>query len=550
MASAYPRDMNAGKNTVGLVADKAMANDTIKRLGLSPRQMEMNRLYAYFRAQQHESCTMDWDGSEHADPLTREAISSTRSLPPGYQDLGGQMNSLPLRYRRPSVPCNLGKVIPSRFSSLLFSEQAHPIWKVVGDEDTEAWVTAVSKRYGLWALMALVRDLGGAMGTAIVGFKIIDGRVVFEEFDARWCFPTFDHRHPDELVRLEVRYMYPKDVRDPDTGEWEEKKFWYRRIIDQKVDCLWKPQPVGDGTDEPKWDDPNTVEDMREHGFGFVPIQWTQNIKVTGDIDGDPDCHGCYDYFDRIGELDSQVHKGAIRNCDPTPVVCSDGALNKVSLGSDQALKLARGDSATYLESMGASVAAASKEADRLRSKALETAECVLPEQESAEGGPITATELIRKTAAMYSKASRLRDQYGSRCLVPLMEKLLKVARKLRTTTKAADGGLVRQAIILPTRLVDKELAPIELGDAQGAQLELVWPPYSTPTPAETATKVTAAVQAKTGGILSAKSAIRHIAGDFDVEDVDAEEAAIKKATTPATKDLAGQSLGELNPPQ
>ena len=547
MASAIQRDPAAGAKLTNVVGQQELVGEQVRRLGLSQRQIELNRLYAYARAQQHENCVVDWDGSRHPTALDRDALASSDFLPEGWKDPGGNLQSMPLRYRRPSVPCHLGKVIPARFTSLLFGEGTHPTWKVPGQPETEAWCEAVSETYGLWSKMALVRDLGGAMGTGIVGFKLIASQVIFEEFDPRWCFPTFNPRNPDELDMLEVRYMFPQEILDQTTGQWREEKFWYRRIVDKQMDCLWKPTLVGDGSKEPDWKDKNTVADLVEHKLGFVPIQWTQNIVVAGDIDGDPDCHGCYDYFDRIGELKSQAHKGAQRNADPTATISSDGQFAQVAMGSDEVLKLEKGGTAGFLESSGTAVETADKEALSIRALALETAECVLPDQEERDGGPITATEINKKSAAMYSKAARMRVQYGNKCLIPLMGKLIKAVQSVTTAT-AKDGAIVRgQEIALPPHVVKGQPQQYKLDPSAAMQLKLEWPPFSEPTPEETGQVATATVALRNAQIITAKTATRKVAPYFNIEDIDAEVAQAKKEAPAASPDLGAQSLTELN---
>jgi hypothetical protein len=558
MASGITRDIGAAGQVAGAVADQQLVNERMKRLGLSPTQVELNRLYAYYRTAQHDACAVGWDGDPHVDAVSREGICSSPLLPAGYEDVGKNLSNLPLKYRRPAVPCHLCHVIVSRFTELLFTESQSPAWKMAGDPDSESWVQAVTKDGALWSTMTQTRDLGGAMGTGIPGFKIIDSVVMFETFDRRWCFPTFDPAKPGQLSKLEIRYMYPKEERNPETGQWEEKKYWYRRTIDTEADVLWKPQDVGDGSTEPKWDDPTTVQQMVKHGYGFVPIEWIPNLPVSDDIDGDPDCLGCYDYFDRIGELDSQCYTGAARNADPTPVLSSDGMFEQVKLGSATAVKTEKGGSLGYAESTGSSITIASTESDRFQKKALQLARCVLPDEEGAEvRGAVTATEINKRTASMHAKASLLRQQYG-RGATLLMQKLLEVARKMGKGQQAAEpiktttgqeipaGTLVRSEIKLPPK-VDKEghAQPERLGDVQGVTLELVWPPFSQPTASDTLTKTQATVQARVGRLISIDTAVRHLAPDFNIDDTSAEVEALKKEPAPGG-DLAAQSLKEL----
>lgn len=544
MASGITRDLTAGKRIIDAVAEQALVAERNKRLGLSTRQVELNRMYAYFRTEQYESCACDWDGTQHADALTREAIASTAVLPPGYQDPGGGLNTLPLRYRRPSVPSQLCKVIVSRFSDLLFSEGQHPTWKVAGDEETEAWCQEVTDCYDLMAVAGLVRDMGGSMGTALIGFKFVDGRVVFEEFDPRWCFPTFSDKDPSQLVKLEIRYMFPMEQRDPISGEWKDEPFWYRRTITESIDCLWKPQPVGDGSTEPPWDNPQTVANMVEHNMGFVPVEWIQNLRVSGDVDGDPDVLGCYDHFDRISELESAAHKSALRNSDPTPVVSTDGALSQVSLGTDQALQLEKGGAANYLESQGAGAKTAMEVAQSFRREALQISACVLPEEEHDAGSSATMYEISKRTSAMHSKGGKLRTQYGT-ALVRLMKKLIAAASTLNKG-RAQDGKIVRSVLKLPARRVDGQWIEQEIGEGGGEHLKLVWPPFSQPTPQDTSQKVTATVQARSGRIITLPTAVRHVSPDFSIEDVTAEVKELQKEGPPGG-DLAALSLQELH---
>jgi len=566
MGNGILRDLGAGRKVVDTVADQQLVNEGIKRLGMSRRQIELNRYWAYARCQQHDDCSVDWDGSQHADAATRASIVAAPSLPGGYVDIG--MNTtpvagkLPLRYRRPSVPCHLGHTIVSRFTSLLFSEAQAPIWKVAGDRDTEDWVQAVSKTYGLWAKMVEIRNKGGGMGTAIFGFKVIAGRVVFECFDARWCTVEQDPADPTSLISLDERFYYPREEQNKETGAWEDVYYWHRRRIDRETDILWKPLPVGDGMTEPKWDDPATVQESKKHGFGFVPVQLVQNLPVGDDLDGDPDCLGCYDYFDRIGELDSANHGGTMRNADPTPVLSSDGNVNEIPIGSKEAIKVEKGGDLKFAETTGTASKMAADESERLEARALRTAECVLADQEANSGGPVTAAEIYKRTASMHAKASVMRSQYGDKGLVPLMTKLVRAARMLATPVQTGgepgeDGEptpiktIVRK-IQLPPRVETQpdggpvQLVDRKLSDVTGTMIELVWPPFSVPSPKDTTAKVMATVQARTGKLITLGTAVRHVSADFNIENPQAEIDELKKEPAPGA-DLAAQSLTELN---
>ena len=132
-----------------------------------------------------------------------------------------------------------------------------------------------------------------------------------------------------------------------------------------------------------------------------------------------------------------------------------------------------------------------------------------------------------------------------------MLEKLIKAARMLGQATiqKDANGqpGIVRQAITLPPKMEGEKKSAYALDEDQNAQIELVWPPFSTPSAEETGQVATATVALKNAGIISARTATRKVAPHYDIEDVDAEIIQAKKDAPAAPADLAGRSLGELN---
>lgn len=298
--------------------------DKLARLGLSPRQQELNRLWSWYRCQSYEARRCDWDGKERFDPIEHEAVARAGYIPPGFYSAA--VNNLPLKFRRPTTPYALVKVIVDRFTGLLFSERRHPQIRVDGDPETEGTAGAIAEASRLWSAMIQARTYGGATGTAVVGFQFMEGRPVVEVHDPRWVSPVFADRASLRLTELDKRYMYPADERDPQTGTWVQVWYWYRRLITAERDILWKPIVVGDGQ-EPDWEDPSLVEANVEHGFGFCPAVWIQNLPCADDADGDSDCIGIYDLVESIDALLAQANRGTVYNCfgRETPFVTDRG---------------------------------------------------------------------------------------------------------------------------------------------------------------------------------------------------------------------------------
>ena len=547
MASGIQMEPKAGQNVIGAVGDKTMSGDSVRCLGMSPRQQRLNRMYSYFRAQQHDTCKLAWDGTPHADGIERESIASAGFLPPGYWDAGGQTERpVPLRYRRPSAPYHLGKSVVERFTGLLFSESQHPLWTVPGDSKTEDWIVGVAEAASLWANMMQARDIGGAMGTVALGFKVVEGLPVCEVHDPRWATPEFD-RTTGKVTSMEIRYMEPVEQRDPESGQFVDVPHWYRRYIDDQFDVEWKPMPVGDGKTEPDWDDPRSVSQAVQHGFGFCPVVWIQNLPVLGDIDGDPDCHGCWDFFDCIDAQYSQANRAGLNNGDPTPWAATDASLSSVKLGSDGFLKLPAGSTAGFMEISGQSIKLCMEIAATFRDRALEIASCVLPENTGGREA-VTATEIVKRYGPMFSKADRMREQYG-RGLVQWIKMAIAAARKLSKPIEVDDGQggkrMVVRSIALPPKVADGKLVPRELGDVEGAQPKLDWPKYTVPTPQDVTSAVDAAGKAVTMHLVSQERAVQHVAEYFNVENVREEIAKIQKEK-PIDEDLAAAALESM----
>lgn len=511
MSSGTRFEPYAARQMQGALAPEVMGR--VARLGLSPRQQEMNRLWATYRGQQYSARKIDWDGTEKSQGIDAEAIASAGFLPPGYYDAGA---SFPIKFRRPSVPYHLRKVIVDRFTGLLFSDRKHPAIRVEGDSIAEDYVRTLAEVSRLWPAMIMVRTYGGSMGTTAAGFQFIDGKPVVEVHDPRWCFPVFEDRYALRLASLEKKYMFPVDERDPETGEWVQRPYWYRRIIDTERDVLFKAIPVTDV--EPQWE----VEREVVHGFGFCPVVWVQNLPVQDDIDGDPDCLGVDDMCEQIDALLSQANQGILASCDPTLKIITDAELDSVRKGSKNALKLPQGSTADYMEISGQGIKSALDMVTHLREMVLEVAQCVL-DQPGGASSRRTATEIEKLYASMLAKADVLREQYGERCIKPLLEMMVRAVRLLEKP-RAVEGGIIRQMVKLPPRIVTKDdlsivREPRKLPDDADMEINLNWGPYFNPSLDEAFKAVQAATTARLGGMLDHEHAVAFTAPYLLVED-------------------------------
>lgn len=522
----------AGQGNLGTRESQAQINSRVARLGMTPRQQELNWLWAWYRTQHYETRRCDWDGKQNLEPIEHEAVATAGFLPPGFYDAGA---TLPIKFRRPKAPYALPKVIVDRFTGLLFSERHHPQIRCEGDPATEDYIAALVEESRLWATMIQARTHGGGMGTACIGFQFVDGRPVVEVHDPRWCEPTFKDKLTQKLLAIEIRYIYTEQVKDQTTGAVAPQDFWHRRIITEQKDTLFAKVPVGDGS-EPEW----TIDKEVEHNFGFCPVYWIQNLPVQDDIDGDPDCAGIYDIIESMDALLSQAMKGTLANCDPTVVITTKESIGEIRKGSDNAIKIPDG-TAAYMEMTGAGIERAMEQVDVLRRFALEVAQCVLEHPDQAKK---TATEIERAFASMLAKADVMREQYGEKGLKPLVLDMVAVARKLGEGIPNAEGQIEKQVLKLPPRVLKTPsgTAQTERKLGPGGVLKLQWPHYFDPVLTDVVGATTAASTAKMAGIIDEEHASKFVAEYFGVEDVPAMMKKIK-AEQSAKEDQMQQSL-------
>lgn len=499
-----------GHAAIAAASDKLLATDAeadeLRTHGMSPRQMELDRRWAYYRTRQYDACKVAWDGSRVVGQSERDSISLAGFVPPGFYVANSE--TLPIHFRKPSSPYHLAKVIVDRFTSLLFGQKRHPRVEVKGDPATEDFVNAVIEVGRLWPQMMLARTYGGAIGTAVVGFKLVDGRPSFEVFDPRWCTPKFLDRATLTLQSVDYRYKYKQEVRDPETGGWVDVEFWYRRVVNTDHDVVYEPCRA-DPKIPPRWVPAQVVK----HQLGFCPVVWIQNEPNLEEVDGDGDCQGIYDKCDSIDKLLAQSDKGVLANCDPSVVIACNATMDDVKKGSNFALKLPSGGTANYMEMTGTGIIQAREQASLHRDHALEVTCCVI-EQPNGAGVPKTATEVDRSYAAMLARADKFREQYGETGIKKLVNMVIATAL-LMDKPRVVGGQIQRYEVRLPPR---DDGRPRKLGSGPYA-VTLTWPHYFEPSPDDALKAVNASGTAKQLGLIDQQHATKYVAPFFQVED-------------------------------
>lgn len=551
MSSATPTDVAKSrgivKNAPNLSKTNTYGEGSGPTDGLNDRQILLDWYWRFYRCLNYAPRNYDWNGHQITSPEETDIIAQSGVIPAGFYDAG---KTLPLKFRRPSAPYYLAKVVVARFTALLFSKKRQP--QILCDDiDTQDWLRGFADEARLWTRAIKMRNFGGGMGSVAVGFKFVNGKPYVEVHDARWCDPTFEDRETLVVEKFEKRYTYPEQVRDPETGEWVEEWFWYRRVIDATTDTVW-PKVKAEHGREPDW--PREAFEQVVHDFGECPVVWIQNEEVDDSIDGDPDCHGIFDLIEAIDELLSQGHRGAKHNCDPTVGIASDAEFDEVNKGSGHALQVEKGGRLEYLEMSGSGIERAQKLADDLEKRALVIARTVLDDPDKS--AIKTATEIEKRYTAMLERADVFREQYGDRGLKRLLEMVLRAARKLSTTKVVGQDTdlpkIVQTVIELPKLRVQKDKTkPATFVDRKlgsGERVDLKWPDYFTPTLDARLKGVQAAGAAyQTYKIIDERTAVEFIKEYMGIEDVEAVLEALETRRAEAQAEFESKTAGMLN---
>lgn len=521
----------------------------------STRHQEMSFRSRYAQNRQHDHKVFDAQGR------FRRAGRVELSQPL----IGGSMPGtyVPMDSRRPCAPYRLNQTVIRRFTSLVFGDGMWPAIRVPEDPAAEDFLAALVEAQDLPSVFVRARNKGGGCGTAVLSWRFWNGQPRTRVHSAKnvWVQEWADREELEVAHAIEVRMVHRE--------EWDARKkkmvpraYYARRDWTPQADVVFIERAVDEKGGAWVVDEEETFV----HGDGFAHIVWIQNQPPDDDdetCDGLPDCDGLYENLDTIDTLSTVLSTGTTRNLDPTLVLGVDPAEVKdpvIRKGSDNALKVGKGGTATYLEMAGTATQAGIALRKEERSQVLEVAQCVVadPDEVAAAGTSGAAIRLLY--LPMTSQGNVLRTQYGSQGVVRLLKQQLRSARR-HYPAQADDGtwnwpeeeveeeappsgdrpsGEVSPAgdetaptkrpvayfLDLPPRAEEEDLVGedgeptgevsirfVDRHPGRSEHIRLEWPPYFDPTPTEQAAAVTGATTA-TGGkpVMSQRTAVEVVA--------------------------------------
>lgn len=480
-----------------------------------------------------------------------------RGLAPSWDKTAPGSKRVPLRFQRPSVQYDLPKLSVRRVTSMLFGEGRVPHlgFELVDEgpedsaqdeasEDVEKevaeWLEDLAKRSHLWRKCLVWSRLGCAAGSACMVWSVFDGDLEFRPLRSQHCTPVFDPRRPGRLVELELRYKFPKVVRETARdGSVVERcvDYWHRETWDAERHTVYQDAPVDERGREPVW----TVADEVMHGLGRVPGVWVRAFDDADEaaIDGEP----LFDDVDLIEDIDrtlSQKSRALRYNLDPTRVWFglteqdearvrnADGPAVSVSSKTD-------GADVTQLELNGSSLGVAEEHANAQRARALETTRVVSPDPDKLLAAANSRVALELLYAPMLELVGELRATFGG----ALEELLGQIIDAVRSGPLSARGALtIRPPLALPA-----------------GNVCLSWGQHFEATIAEQSAAASTASLLVSDRLLDRETAVKWVCRRLGIGDASAVLRALEEQDqpqstppTPPTPPSAGETNPDANP--
>lgn len=489
----------------------------------------------YFRGTQHDQKSFDF-------------FQRFSPEPSGIQPLMGSVKAgtyIALDERRPCAPFRQTRKIVRGFTSFVFGKDRWPSIKVDGDADTQAFAEGLVRAARLPNVMLRARTLGGSVGTVGLSWRYWEGTPRVQIHNAR---SLYVHAWADreQLIPAHVTEViaFERDGWDPKENRATKETWWRRRDWTETADVVFVDVQE---SDEPAWVIDDSDGATFVHDDGFCHFVWVQNLPdLDGSSeDGESDVETLYSSLDMGDIVNSVLMLAGAQNLDPTVVlgVAKDEVGGEVSLGSNNALALGQGGTASFLSLPSDLITAGKELLGELSSQVHEVTGFVSPDPDKIAAAGTSGKALELLYGPMVQAADTLREQYG-RVIEQLLEQMIASARR-RAPEADEDGelyypvettGQLEEAnegetevsffVKLPPAFVEEDILGEDgqptgekrkvarnLTPGKGGDVELVWGPYFPPNDTDFQAKAQALGTAAGGKpILAQQTAVELLA--------------------------------------
>jgi hypothetical protein len=406
-----------------------------------------------------------------------------------------------VRRRQPRFKVAFAKNLAQRVASKLVGDSVFPIFKVEENPDDTEFFRAVVRESKLKAFLLepIRREIN--TGSVFIRFYLVAGTIKLKWYNSKHCYPTFQEN--GELEAVTIKYIF--DSKDEFNEFGDPKKKWYRLDLTTTSEILY------DNPDYEEGKDPEFVEvDRVDHGMGFVQGEWLRTCEQHDSPDGYGLVGDLMSFIDELCYSLSQSSQAVGYNQDPQLIFnkMDEDEIQNLIRSATKSWNVGREGEAKFLESNLGGVERAMELRDKVRMNIADISRVVLLDPEKIVGSAQSAK-------AMEVLHGPLKDLIDELRMV-IEEHIKKLVLKMGLAILMASKQGIDVPLMLPPGYLPASL-----------DLQLEWPPIFQQTMLDLQQKVQVAVAASSGNIISRESALRWLAKDFNIDDVEAELARV-----------------------
>jgi hypothetical protein len=416
-----------------------------------------------------------------------------------------------MRERAPLIKPPFARGLSSLVASKLIGPTVFPKISIPDLPDDQAYWRAIlsGSQLQMFLLEPMKRMIN--TGAIFVRFHLVGNSIKKEWFSAKFCYPVFDES--GELEEITIKYIYsdPNDI--DDMGNPRRK--WFRMDLGQNAETTFDNPPYVLGESDPIFTPVDTVE----HNFGFVQGEW---LSTTGEGDGYGLVSDIMGFIDELAYSLSASSKAVGYNQDPQVTFSgmNSDEMDNVVRSAEKSWLLGREGKAAFLESNLTGVARAMELRDKITQNLSLLSRVVLLDPEKIVGSAQSAKAMEVLHGPLKDMVDELR--------LPVTTGLERLILKMGAANFLSFEGGGPFIIAIPQGFVLQQLS-----------FDLKWPEIFQHTLEDTSNKVGYTTKALAGGIIGPRTAVMHIADDFNIEDIDQELADIQ---------AHAQAVAALNP--
>ncbi len=404
---------------------------------------------------------------------------------------------IPIRKRKPRLQFNFAKVLASRVAGKIVGHKSFPRFVNEQDPDWEAYIRYIVQGSNLQARLAEPMRRYVSTGSTFVRFYLAEGAFRVDQYHSKYCYPLFDEA--GELASITVRYVYEDPEETDERGRPKQK--WFQMVLSQDVDTLYDNPPYKQG-EPPVF----SVAAEAAHELGFVQGEWFRLSENRHNPDAEPLVADILGFIDELNYSLSQSSQAVQYNQDPQLAV-SNMTEDEVTTMIRSAMKgwnLGREGKAEFLETSLTGVERAEALRDKVRLHLQDVTRIIMmdPEKMVANAQSGVALEVL------HGPFVDLIEEIRPMAQVPLVRLVTKMG--IANLMVVQRGG--QPAVAFPPGWRPNSV-----------ELTAKWQPVFPMTIEDTQKKVNLASTVTTATIASREWALRYLAADLGIEDIEEE---------------------------